>query len=77
MTDSSFFSRLRNTFGSGGPDARKRGIAGFRPPPGPFDSPPSEPIELDADLPWELREDVELHDDGEKPQGNGGTGNDR
>ena len=30
---------------------------GMGPPPGPFDRPPSEPVELDDDeLPWELRE---------------------
>jgi hypothetical protein len=34
-----------------------RGIAGFRPAPGPFDRPPEEPIELDGELPWELRDD--------------------
>lgn len=25
--------------------------------PGPFDEPPTEPIDLAPDLPWELRED--------------------
>jgi hypothetical protein len=36
---------------------RKKGVAGFRPEPGPFDEPPAEPVELDpAAIPWELRE---------------------
>jgi hypothetical protein len=42
---------------------RKKGIAGFRPEPGPFDEPPAEPVDLDpAELPWELR-------DGDEPSG--------
>ena len=47
-----FFERLRQLFGGG-----KRGIAGFRPAPGPFDEPPAEPVDLDPnELPWELRD---------------------
>lgn len=49
----SFFERLREMFGGTG----RRGIAGFRPEPGPFDAPPAEPVELAEDeLPWELRD---------------------
>lgn len=53
----SFFGRLRDTFATGRPEGRKPGIAGFRPEPGPFDLPPSEPVVLEGDIPWELRED--------------------
>jgi hypothetical protein len=52
----SFFSRLRELVGSGA--GSRRGIAGFRPTPGPFDIPPPDDVELDeSELPWELRDD--------------------
>jgi len=52
----SFFERLRNSIGNG--TTGRKGIAGFRPAPGPFDLPPEEPVELDeTEIPWELRED--------------------
>jgi len=53
----SFFGRLRDAFGNSPVEGRKNGIAGFRPAPGPFDAPPPEPIELDGEVPWELRDD--------------------
>ena len=34
-----------------------RGVAGFKREPMIFDEPPAEPVELDGDIPWELRED--------------------
>jgi uncharacterized protein (UPF0548 family) len=53
--------RLRRRMVGGGPSGVE-GIAklgyGMGPEPGPFDKPPAEPIELDADaVPWELREE--------------------
>lgn len=56
----SLFSSLRSLFG-GGP----RRIAGFGPPPGPFDEPPTETVELDpAELPWELRDSADSGNSG-------------
>jgi uncharacterized protein (UPF0548 family) len=53
--------RLRRGMVGGGPSGVE-GIAklgyGMGPEPGPFDKPPAEPIELDADeVPWELRDE--------------------
>ena len=59
--DQSFFSRLRDVFGNRPAQGRKNGIAGFRPAPGPFDSPPEEPVVLEGELPWELRDDEPDH----------------
>lgn len=48
----SLWSRLRSRLSG------QASVAGFRPEPGPFDSPPVEPVELDpGETPWELRED--------------------
>jgi hypothetical protein len=55
--DQGFFERLRGVVGNAPVEGRKKGIAGFRPAPGPFDSPPEEPVVLDGDLPWELRDE--------------------
>ena len=56
----SVFSWLRSRIGGGPPT-----IAGFSPAPGPFSTPPEEPVELDpADLPWELRSDAPGDDSG-------------
>ncbi len=45
---------LRSRLASPG---RPKRIAGFGTAyDGPFDAPPAEPVELDPDLPWELRE---------------------
>jgi hypothetical protein len=48
----SLWTRLRSRLSS------SKGVAGFRPEPGPFDAPPAEPVELDPDeTPWELKDD--------------------
>ncbi|WP_167051375.1 hypothetical protein [Salinibacterium sp. ZJ77] len=54
------FRRIRRDLLGEAPD-RVDGVArlgyGMGGPKGPFDAPPEEPIELDADeLPWELRD---------------------
>jgi hypothetical protein len=33
-------------------------MLGHSPEPGPFDSPPAEPVILGDDLPWELQDDT-------------------
>jgi hypothetical protein len=37
-------------------NAGRMNIAGLAPDPGPFDEPPAEPVILEGDIPWELRE---------------------
>jgi len=52
-----FFGRLRDVVGNRPVEGKKAGIAGFRPAPGPFDAPPAEPVVLEGELPWELRDE--------------------
>ncbi len=58
-----FITKLRHALigrgssvGSAVNNAAGVGMLGHAPDPGPFDSPPPEPIDFDGPLPWELRE---------------------
>ncbi|MET0806607.1 MAG: hypothetical protein ABWX98_05870 [Lacisediminihabitans sp.] len=55
-----FLSRLRHALvgrhEAPAASGRNPGMLGHAPEPGPFDEPPTEPIELDGPLPWELSE---------------------